>query len=125
VNNLPTNGATVYVRLTTEFGGTWVHTDYTFKASSKSVLTSPTPGSTLTGASVKFTWTTVPGATGYILSLGTTGAGSYNLYYSGSITATSVTVSKLPTNGSTIYARLTTNFNGTWVHTDYTYTAAP
>jgi hypothetical protein len=125
VSNLPTNGGTIYVRLTTNFNGTWVHTDYTYTAAKIAAMTSPTPGSTLTGASVKFTWTTAPGATGYILSLGTTGAGSYNLYYSGSITATSVTVNNLPTNGATIYARLTTNFNGTWVHTDYTYTAAP
>ena len=28
-------------------------------------------------------------------------------------------------NGETIYVRLTTNFNGVWVHQDYTYTAAP
>jgi hypothetical protein len=125
LNNLPTNGATIYVRLTTNFNGTWVHTDYTYTASTKAALTSPTPGSTLTGASETFTWTTVSGATGYILSLGTTGVGSYDLYYSGSITGTSATVSKLPTNGETIYARLTTNFNGTWVHTDYTYKGAP
>jgi hypothetical protein len=125
VNNLPTNGTTVYVRLTTNYNGTWVHTDYTCTAATQSALTSPTPSTTLTGSSVTFTWTTSPAATGYILSLGTTGVGSYDLYYSGSVAATSATVNNLPTNGATIYARLTTNFNGTWVHTDYTYTAAP
>jgi Glycoside hydrolase family 44 len=125
LNNLPTNGGTIYVRLTTNFSGTWVHTDYTYTASTQAALTSPTPGSTFTGASATFTWTTVSGATGYILSVGSTGVGSYDLYYSGSVTASSATVSKLPTNGETIYARLTTNFNGTWVHTDYTYKAAP
>ena len=31
VGHLPTSG-TVYVRLYTEFGDTWVHTDYTFTA---------------------------------------------------------------------------------------------
>jgi hypothetical protein len=47
------------------------------------------------------------------------------LYYSGSTTATSVTATGLPTNGETIYARLLTNNGGTWLHTDYTYKAAP
>jgi hypothetical protein len=41
--------------------------------------------------------------TGYILSVGTTGAGSYNLYYSGSVTATSVRLNASPANGETIY----------------------
>jgi hypothetical protein len=123
VNNLPTNGETIYARLTTNYNGTWLHTDFTYTAATQSALTSPTPSSTLAGSSVAFTWTTAPGATGYILSLGTTGAGSYNLYYSGSVTGTGVTVNNLPTNGATVYARLTTNYNGTWVHTDYTYTA--
>ena len=51
-----------------------------------------------------FTWTAAPGATGYYLRLGTT-AGANNIYGSGEITATSATVSNLPTNGETIYAR--------------------
>jgi Chitobiase/beta-hexosaminidase C-terminal domain len=123
VNNLPTNGAPIYVRLTTNFNGTWVHSDSTYTAATQAALTSPTPSITLTGSGVTFTWTTAPAATGYILSLGTTGAGSYDLYYSGSVTVDSATVNNLPTNGATIYARLTTNFNGIWVHTDYTYTA--
>jgi hypothetical protein len=124
VTNLPTNGETIYARLTTNFSGTWVHIDYTYRSATLSALTAPTPGSVLVGPSTTFTWTTVPGATGYILSLGTTGPGSYNLYYSGSVTATSATFSALPDNGATIFAQLTTNFNGTWVHTQYTYTSA-
>jgi hypothetical protein len=124
VSNLPNNGETIYARLTTNFNGTWVHADYTYKAGTLATLTTPTPGKTLPGSSATFTWTTVNTATGYILSLGSTGAGSYNLYYSGSVTATSATVNALPTNGETIYARITTNVNGTWEHIDYTYTAA-
>jgi Chitobiase/beta-hexosaminidase C-terminal domain len=124
VNGLPTNGVTIYARLTTNNNGTWVHNDYTYKAATLATITAPTPGSVLVGSSATFTWTPVSEATGYILSLGTTGAGSYNLYYSGSVTATSATFSALPDNGATIYARLTTNFNGTWVHNDYTYTSA-
>jgi hypothetical protein len=125
VTGLPINGETIYARLFTQLGGSWVHTDYTYIAATEAqaVLTTPTPSSTLAGASVTFTWTSAPSATGYILSLGSTGAGATNLYYSGATTNTSVTVNNLPTNGETIYARLFTQLNGTWVHTDYTYTA--
>jgi hypothetical protein len=125
VTGLPINGETIYARLFTQLGGSWVHTDYTYTAATEAqaVLTTPTPGTTLAGASVTFTWTSAPSATGYILALGSTGAGATNLYYSGATTATSVTVTKLPTNGETIYARLFTQLGGTWVHTDYTYTA--
>jgi hypothetical protein len=127
VTGLPINGETIYARLFTQLNGTWVHTDYMYTAATEAqaVLTTPTPSSTLTGSAVTFTWTSAPSATGYILALGSTGAGSSNLFYSGATTATSATVTKLPTNGETIYARLFTQLNGTWVHTDSTYTAAP
>jgi len=90
----------------------------------QSTLTAPVPGSVLTGTSVNFSWTASVGATAYSLWLGSTGAGSVNLYCSHSITATSVTAAGLPTNGETVYARLYTSFNGKTVYTDYTYTAA-
>jgi predicted outer membrane repeat protein len=86
-------------------------------------LASPAPGSTLTGPSATFTWTPSIGASGYSLWLGTTGAGSSNLYDSRATSGTSVTVGRLPTNGATIYARINTIFNGVSVHTDFTYTA--
>jgi len=121
---LPTNGETIYVQLSTEFGSTWIRNNYTFTSVTQSALTSPTPGHTLTGATSMFGWTAVPGVTGYELFLGSTGAGSSNLYSSGVTTSTSVTSGALPVNGGTIYARLFTDFNGTFVHTDYTYTAA-
>ncbi|MGP8173543.1 MAG: Ig-like domain repeat protein, partial [Terracidiphilus sp.] len=66
-------------------------------------LTTPAPGSVLTGSSVTFTWTAGRGPTAYELYLGTTGVGSNNLYYSGLTTATSASVTGLPTNGVTVY----------------------
>src|ERR1019366_2407680 len=81
-------------------------------------LTSPLPGASLSGTSITFSWTAVTGACGYKLWLGSTGAGSNNLYNSGAKTATSVTVKALPVNGETIYARLFTNFNGTLEYSD-------
>jgi len=124
---LPTNGETIYARLNVITNGIAVHTDYTYTAATlaQSALTSPTPGTTLTGSKVTFIWTATSGATGYSLWLGSTGVGSYNLYNSHETTATSATATGLPTNGETIYARLNVITNGAAVHTDYTYTAAP
>jgi len=126
VSDLPVNGETIYARLYTKFGGTVVYADYTYTAATltQAALTSPKPGSTFASASETFTWTTAMGATNYALFLGSTGPGSYNLYYSGNVTGTSLAVSDLPINGETIYARLYTKFGGTAVYTDYTYTAA-
>jgi hypothetical protein len=125
VNNLPTNGETIYARLFTDYNGTLIYNDYTYKAAAQAVLTTPAPGSTLTGTSATFTWTAATGSgnEGYWLFLGTTGVGSKDLYDSGQQKATSATVSNLPTIGKTIYARVYTDFNGTLVYNDYTYTA--
>jgi len=125
VSNLPANGETIYARIYTRYNGVLVYNDYTYVASmQKPVLTSPVPGSTLPGTSATFTWTAAaPGNQGYWLFLGTTGVGSKNLYDSGQQTATSATVSGLPTNGATVYARLYTRYNGVLVYNDYTYKA--
>ena len=123
VAHIPTNGATIYVRLITNYNGVQEHYDYTYTAATQSSLTTPTPGSALSGASVTFDWTAAAGATSYQLWLGSTGVGSYNLYYSGTLTGTSAAVNHLPTNGTTIYARLITNYSGVQVSADYTYTA--
>jgi hypothetical protein len=89
-----------------------------------SVITSPTPGSTLTSASTTFTWNAALGSvTGYGLNVGTSpgGANLVNIY---PLSGTSTTVT-LPTNGATIYVRLWTVFNGTtYLYNDYTYSAA-
>jgi hypothetical protein len=88
------------------------------------ILTSPTPGSTLTGPSATFTWS--PGAAGsqYDLHLSAVAVGGNELYTLGYRTITSVTVGSLPTNGATIYARLYTLNNGVTTYNDYTFTAA-
>jgi len=74
-------------------------------------ITSPTNGSTLTGASTTFTWTAGSGGvTGYYLHVGTT-PGAADPVNIGPLTGTSATVS-LPTNGATIYVQLQTAFTG-------------
>jgi len=127
VSGLPTYGETIYARLLTNLNGNSLSVDYTYKAANvaQSALTSPTPGSTLTGTTVTFSWTASSGARGYSLWLGSTGVGSNNLYDSGETTGTSATAKGLPANGGTIYARFNINFNGVSQHVDYIYTAAP
>jgi uncharacterized repeat protein (TIGR03803 family) len=88
------------------------------------VLTSPAPGTTLSGSSATFTWTTGGGVTDYDLWLGLSGPGSSSLYASGLTSATSATVTGLPAKGATVYARLYSIINGVAQYNDYTYTEA-
>jgi uncharacterized protein YkwD len=93
----------------------------------KASLTSPTPGSTLPGATATFAWTAGTNVSYYWLSVGTTGAGSTNVYSQlagAGGTARSATVSGLPTNGSTIYVRLYSTIGGAWLTADNTSRAA-
>jgi hypothetical protein len=126
--NLPTNGTAIYVRLWTFLnGGAQLYNDYTYTESTPStgVITSPTPGSTLTSASTTFNWSAANGGTAnYYLWIGTTPGGS-DLANQGPFTGTSAMVN-LPTNGAAIYVRLWTFVNGGAMiyHNDYTYTEA-
>ena len=128
--NLPTNGATIYVRLWTLLNNTtFLSNDYTYTEDTvrAAAITSPAPGSTLTSASATFTWSAgSSGVTAYYLWVGST-AGGYDLanVSPSPLTGTSVTVN-LPTNGATIYVRLWTLLNNTtFLSNDYTYTEFP
>jgi hypothetical protein len=128
VSDLPSNGSTVYVRLLTLINGVWQSTDYTYVAYTAPVpaaLTTPTPNTLtpLSGTSVAFAWTPGNEATHFMLYVGTAGVGSSNLYNSGNVTATTETVSDLPSNGETVYVRLLSLVGVTWQSTDYTYVA--
>lgn len=86
-------------------------------------ITRPSPGSTFTSSSVAFTWTPAIGLTSYRLLLGSTGAGSQDIYASPSLPGTTVTVQNLPNSGETIYARLEWLVNGVWKSADFTFIA--
>jgi hypothetical protein len=123
LNGLPSDGRMIYVRLWTLSGSTWLYNDYSYRAysgGSKAVMTSPANGSTLTSTTQTFVWTNV-GASQYWLYLGTS-PGASNIYNQSTGTATSRTVSGLPSNGSMIYARLWT-YSGGWQYNDYSYRA--
>ena len=127
VNGLPTNGSAVYATLYSLIGGVWAPNAYTYTAfnaaAAGGVLTTPAPGSTLSGSSVTFDWTAGAGASAYWMDIGST-AGGNNYYSSGNLgSALSVTVSGLPTNGSTVYVTLYSYVGEQWSGNTYNYTA--
>ncbi len=86
-------------------------------------MTTPAPGSQLSGSNVTFQWTSGSGVTAYALSVGTYGPGYYNIYSSPQLSTTSGTVPGIPTNGKPVYVTLRYQINGVWQTTNYTYTA--
>src|SRR5208282_3139392 len=84
----------------------------------------PVNSSTLTGTTVTFQWYAYPSATNYWLDVGSTQGGN-NYYSSGNLSSStsSQTVTTLPSDGSTVWARWYYMLSGTWQHIDYTYTA--
>jgi hypothetical protein len=59
--------------------------------------------------------------TQYDLHVGTTGAGSSNIF-GGTVTGQSKTITGIPTTGGTLYVRLYSFINKAWQYVDYTYT---
>jgi hypothetical protein len=103
------------------------YNDYTYTeapAGAPATMISPTSGSTLGISSVQFEWTTGTEVIQYDLWLGLNGPGSSDLYTSGWVTSTSVTVPRLPGLGATIYARLYSDVDGVTHYNDYTYNEA-
>jgi len=127
VSGLPTDGRTVYVRLFYYDEG-WKYEDFEYTAAGVTLppaITTPTPGSTLGGTSVTFSWTDngTP-CSGWWLMVGSS-AGGNDLFSSGWLGAasTSALVTGLPTDGRTVYVRLFYYDEG-WTRLDFEYTAA-
>jgi hypothetical protein len=124
VTGLPVDGRTLYVRLWSLIGF-WQCNDYTYTAANPAAMTSPTQGATLPPGTVTFQWTAGTAATQYFLWVGTAGVGSKDLDILDGGTNLAATVTNLPASGgATIYVRLWSLINGTWLPRDYTYSAA-
>lgn len=85
---------------------------------SPATMSSPTPGTTLSGASVSFSWSTGTNVTKYALYVGTT-AGGFDLFSQNLGTSLSTTVPNLPTDGRAVYVRLWSLVQGSWQFTDW------
>jgi len=122
VSGIPRNGATLYVTLMSLINGNWQTNNYIFTAASPgvSVITSPVPGSTLSGASATFTWDAGMNVTNRFLAVGTY-LGGNDIYGGYTGDAMSQAISGLPA-GRTIYVRLMSQINGAWQSYDFRYT---
>jgi len=86
-------------------------------------LTSPAAGSTLAGSSQSFAWDAGLGVTSYRLDVGST-QGATNVLAGTATSATSLNVTGLPTDGSTIWVRLSSLISGSWQFVDYSFVTA-
>ncbi len=125
VNNLPTDGSMVHIRLWYKQQANWHHQDYTFSAQSvEPALTLPVSGSTLAGSSAVFVWE--PNGfspLAWWLSIGTS-AGASNLFNTGSLSPSTLTVTAdgLPANGTIVHVRLWYRMASGWKSVDYSFT---
>ena len=121
INTLPTDGSTIYVTLMSQMNGQWANNQYYYTAANLNIaqITSPSKGSTLSGASATFTWTAAQGATGYNVWVGST-PGSHDIDIGGGAYPEGLhtSFSNLPTNGQPLYVTLYGFFTGTWVVQD-------
>jgi hypothetical protein len=86
-------------------------------------MLNPIPGSTFTSSSEIFSWSAGNGTNAYFLYVGNS-AGASDIYSGNQFANLSGTVSDIPTDGRTIYVRLSSYIpiRG-WQSNDYTYTA--
>ena len=133
VLDLPSDGRTVYVQLSSQAAsGAWTARQYTFKAYQKpaptpssvaAVINSPAPGTTLSGSSATFSWSPGAQVSQYQVSVGSVYAAG-DIYSGNQGTRTAVTVGNLPQDGRTVYVTVRSLISGTWTGHTYSYTAA-
>lgn len=130
VTGLPTDGRKIYLRLWSLIDGAWVSRDFEYRAYSpsgsgpqKAQITTPVPGSTLSGTSAAFNWSAGVAVTRYWLFAGLW-AGGNTLYSADQGSNLSATVTGLPGSGQAVYIRLWSYIDGTWQSSDATYNAS-
>ena len=127
ISSIPTDGSTVIVRLSSMINNAWQYNDYTYQVPSggpKAIIYSPIPITTLGGTSVTFWWGGAGSQTAtYRLQIGN--AAGNETYFNGTTTNTHQTVTGLPSDGRTVYVRLTTQYpdGSTPQFIDYTYSS--
>ena len=129
VNGLPTDGRSVYVRLWSFSGSTWLYQDYIYQATSIATvpvaasIVSPSNGATLLSSSVTFQWKSGTAIQEYFLYVGNA-VGANDIYGLSQGANLSVTVNGLPADSRTLYVRLWSRSGSTWYYLDYMYRAA-
>ena len=128
VGGLPIDGGDLHARLWTRSGTQWRFTDSVYRSpeeavSTPSVITSPSPGSTLSGGSATWIWSDED-ADEYALFVGYA-PGHRELFDSSTGTLTSRTVSGLPRSGRTVWVRVWARVDDVWAYSDASFIAGP
>jgi hypothetical protein len=118
VENLPTDGRTIYVRCSRSSRTTWQYRDYALTTSAivttrKAELVSPASGSTLTSSAVTLQWTGGLSVSQYWLWVGTA-TGASNLLNRDMGTALSALVTDCPPTGARSTSGCDSMINGAW-----------
>ncbi len=129
LENLPTDGSPVYIRLWSATLSGLFYKDYVYSTGyvQPVALTQPTPTGVLSATSQVFSWQgNVPGATEYMLGIASSPekleAGTWGDIFVHSSTKTSVTTPRvLPMTGQKLYVRLWSKIYGAWLFRDYQY----
>jgi hypothetical protein len=87
-------------------------------------IISPVNGATLADSTVTFHWSAGMGVSEYWLYLSKAAPGGKDIYSGTLGSTTSKTFANLPTDGSTLYARLWSKIGAAWQYADYSYKAA-
>jgi hypothetical protein len=96
--------------------------DPTPTPSQAAAIVSPAAGAALASSQQLFTWSAGIGVTRYQLAVGNVQGGT-SIFNGAPGTALAQLVTGLPTDGSTIWVRLSSEIDGTFTSADYSYTA--
>lgn len=133
INNIPTDGSTIHVRLHSLFTSGWKSIDYTLGAADdgldgtqapvEAFVVSPPPGSTLPGQTVAFVVSEGVGVLDYGLIVGTS-VGNGDLFRGVITGQRSTVVDNLPTDGSVVFVRVASRLPSGWRFSDHRFIAA-
>jgi hypothetical protein len=109
--------ATVYALI----GAAWVPTSISFMTATMGAqFSNPASGATSVYTNAPFSWSSMPGAQGYYLTIGTT-PGARDVLDTGQIQGTSYPVPSLPPS-TTLYATIYTDICGVWYPSSISFT---
>jgi len=127
---MPADGTKTYVTLWYRINGLWDSVGYVYRSlpstGSGPVITSPTPGTDVSGTSVTFNWDADGWAVdNWGVHVGTDWPGTSNFYNSGALgTETSHDV-LMPADGTETYVTLWYRVDGVWDSVGYVYNSLP
>lgn len=118
VNNLPTDGRTVYVRLWSQVGTSWVYNDYTYKAASGTTSYSiSTSSSPVAGGNTSGGGTFAASASCTVIASANSGYTFSNWTENGNVVSTSASYNFTVSGNRTLVANFTTNTSSNYTIT--------